>query len=160
MADVDGDGRMDLVIDARYAIQVFRGNGDGTFQEAVVTRIANNAGFGVMAVGDLNQDGIPDVVLQEFYLDTVNLYFGKGDGTFGAAQVLNFPGDGPAQAIAIADLNGDGIPDLVDDLVEVALGRDTVRSLRLFTTPSMAIAFLLAAGRSGSATSRARDVWI
>ncbi len=123
MADVDGDGRMDLVIDAHDAIEVFRGNGNGTFQGPVFTRIAHEAGFGVMAVGDLNQDGIPDVVLQEFYLNTVNLYFGKGDGTFGAAQVLNFPGDGPAQAIAIADLNGDGIPDLVDDLVEVALGQ-------------------------------------
>ncbi len=121
--DVNGDGDLDLVVDVSSAIEVLFGNGNGTFQRPIVTRIASGSGFAVMAVGDLNQDGIPDVVLQAYNTNTVNLYFGKADGTFRAAQSLNIPGDGPAQAIAIADLNGDGIPDLVDDLVEVALGK-------------------------------------
>ncbi len=121
--DVNGDGDLDLVVDVSSAIEVLLGNGNGTFQRPIVTRIASGAGMGAMAVGDLNQDGIPDVVLQTYNSNTVNLYFGKADGTFRAAQSLNMPGDPPAQAIAIADLNGDGIPDLVDDLVEVALGK-------------------------------------
>ncbi len=123
VADVDGDGRLDLVINAQFAIEVDFGKGGGAFRNPVITNIPSGFGFGAMAVGDLNQDGIPDVALQEIYENTVNLYFGKADGTFRVAQALNMPGDGPAQALAIADLNGDGIPDLVDALAEVALGK-------------------------------------
>jgi hypothetical protein len=121
--DVNGDGLLDLVIDGTSAIEVLLGKGDGTFQRPVITLTSLNAGRGVMAVGDLNQDGSPDVALQSSYSNTVNVYFGKPDGTFRAAQILNMPGDGPVQALVIADVNGDGILDLVDDLVEVALGK-------------------------------------
>ena len=129
--DMNNDGRLDLVVNASSEILVLLGKGDGTFRNPIETKIATKSGLGDFAVGDLNQDGIPDVVILGDYSSSVLLYEGKGNGTFLAPSTINISGDIPVQAIAIADLNGDGIPDLVTDLVEVAFGEGRGK----FSTP-------------------------
>ena len=123
VADLNSDGRADLVIDGRSAIDVLLGNGDGTFQSQIVTESTPYEGdaLGAIAVGDLNGDGIPDVALSSQVFSFDLLYPGKGDGTFGSPTEINLPGG--FLGLAIADLNGDGIPDLVNDYVEVAFGK-------------------------------------
>ncbi len=89
-----------------------------------------------MAVGDFNGDGKLDLVTTNYSVaydrfhsgvleNDMRVYLGDGDGTFQAAQV--FPaGDGPL-SVAVADVNADGIADLVvansnDYKVSVLLG--------------------------------------
>ena len=64
-----------------------------------------------LAVGDLNGDGALDVVAPDSGGMTLNVFLGNGDGTLLAAK--QFPcGLNPAD-VKVADLNLDGLPDIV-----------------------------------------------
>jgi sugar lactone lactonase YvrE len=70
---------------------------------------ANNPDF--IATGDLNGDGIPDIVVAGVNSETVTILLGNGDGTFTPAPNSVTEGN-YAYSVAVGDLNGDGIPDL------------------------------------------------
>lgn len=77
-------------------------------------------------MGDVNHDGIPDLVTANAGSNDVSVLLGRGDGTFAAEQ--RFPVGAQPQAIAVADVNHDGRPDLVTanvgfSAVTVLLGR-------------------------------------
>ena len=77
-----------------------------------------------VAIGDLNGDGKPDLVVAN-YVSTVSVLLGDGAGGFGAKTDFA-TGPGPI-SVAIGDLNGDGKPDLVvanttSNTVSVLLG--------------------------------------
>ena len=68
-----------------------------------------------MQLADLNGDGIPDLIVANSGSNNVLIYPGLGNGQFGPA--LNgghgfFTGTNPV-GISVADVNGDGRPDLV-----------------------------------------------
>jgi hypothetical protein len=116
--DFRKDGRNDLVVaDQNSAVvYVLLSNGDGTFAPAVSYAVAG-AAWGV-SVGDINGDGIPDIVVPEYSTGMpgtstshVSVLLGNGDGTF-AAKTDFTVGGGPTWA-ALADLNGDGTLDIV-----------------------------------------------
>jgi len=94
------------------AVGVLLGNGDGTFQPPVVYSSGGGDATSA-AVADVNGDGIPDIVVVNSALSaTVGVLLGNGDGTFQPA--VTFPaGAALSSSIAIADVNGDGKPDLV-----------------------------------------------
>jgi hypothetical protein len=69
-------------------------------------------GVASAAVGDMNGDGKPDLIVPNFSSNTVGVLLGNGDGTFQPVVTFN-PGVKNPTAIAIADFNGDGNPDLV-----------------------------------------------
>jgi hypothetical protein len=96
MADLNGDGRLDLVIGTASGVAVMLGNGNGTFRGEV-----DYSGGGT-SIGDFNGDGILDVT------NGATVLLGKGDGTLGAPINTG----AAAGAVAIADFNGDGKPDL------------------------------------------------
>jgi hypothetical protein len=111
VADVNGDGRPDLVTANANSntVSVLLGNGNGTFQSAVNFAVGTNPLS--VAVADVNGDGRPDLVVANELGNTVSLLLGNGDGTFQSA--VNFAvGKGP-RGVAVADVNGDGHPDLV-----------------------------------------------
>lgn len=109
IGDVDGDGLADLV-SANWlgeSVSVLVGNGDGTFapQRAFAVARAMSA-----SLGDVNLDGVPDIVCASGDA-MVRVLVGKGDATFGSPQT--FPvGDGP-WAVAVNDMNGDDKPDVL-----------------------------------------------
>jgi len=119
--DFNGDNIPDLAI-LNYGtsqvpgnIAVLLGNGDGTFQPPKVRHFPKGfLAFGSgIAAGDFKGDGNLDLVVTGFSggRGAVVVLLGQGDGTFKRGAVLN-AGPGP-QAVAVADFNGDGKPDLV-----------------------------------------------
>jgi hypothetical protein len=115
IADVNGDGKPDLVV-ANYfsnTISVLLGNGDGTF--AAAQNLATASGPVEVKVADFNGDGKLDIATNDKGSSQITVLYGNGDGTFQAAQNLNLGGT-HTDALVVADLNGDGKPDLATDL--------------------------------------------
>ena len=67
----------------------------------------------LMAIGDFNGDGIPDIVSAPFGGIAVSL--GNGDGTFAAPLIPNVDSADGINAFGVGDFNGDGNTDLLVD---------------------------------------------
>lgn len=131
--DVNGDGRLDLVlpIGQEGKLAVLLGSGTGAFQPAPGSPLPLPEAGGEMALADLNGDGRLDVALANH--DTYNVTILSGDGRGGFTPAPGSPvvaraGNRPhTHGLAVADLNRDGKPDLVtvnstDQDVSVLLG--------------------------------------
>jgi hypothetical protein len=123
VADTNGDGIPDLVINGEGSIVVMFGNGDGTFRSGPSSKTSV---FGILgfALADLNGDGVMDaVVTGSQYNGTsvgVGVSLGNGDGTFQTGTYYQIgptyaPGSGTGFIVApvVGDFNGDGIQDIV-----------------------------------------------
>jgi hypothetical protein len=133
VADVNGDGKPDIVVanEGSSTVGVLLGNGDGTFQSAIIYGSGGNYPVSI-AVADVNGDGKPDLVvanLCDINCSGVNggvvgVLLGNGDGTFQTAVPYS-TGQGSLSSVAVADVNGDGKPDLVvaNEGVGVLLGK-------------------------------------
>lgn len=126
MADVDGDGRVDLVAvttpqTGPASLVTYRNNGDRTFTVNDSGPIAAWQGF-TFAAGDFNGDGKADLAIPTGKL-TVGVLIGNGDGTFQAPQtvyITTVPAGvsspdayGIDRVDAVGDFDGDGRMDFM-----------------------------------------------
>jgi len=125
VADVNGDGRLDYVFDNVAAdglgssFGVDLGHGDGLFQNSQGIPLNGNKPGGTPVVADFNLDGFLDVAVP--VANYVAVFLRSADGASWQHEV-DYPVANPG-ALAVADVNGDGILDLVTSGVSILLGK-------------------------------------
>ena len=119
VADLNGDGKPDIIAanNESDSISVLLGNGNGTFQSQTTFGVGLNPY--AVAVADISGDGKSDVVVSGLlalkpYPSTfgVAVLLGNGDGTFQNPATIATGKNSQSNSVTIADLNGDGKPDL------------------------------------------------
>jgi hypothetical protein len=158
VGDVNADGIQDLVVSNECSVGgdecsnglvdgtvgVFLGNGDGTFQPPV-TYDSGGVAAGPVALSDLNGNASLDIVVgdlcpaAEFFNGCIAVFLNTGDGTFQPpVTFLTFQRPGRATSLGIADLNGDGVPDVAMSNsfggvgVLLGIGNGTFQSVALY----------------------------
>jgi hypothetical protein len=130
IADFNGDGHLDVVTADYhgYSVTILLNDGMGklnlkppvSYPTDGVSETSN------LAVGDLNKDGIPDVIATNPLRSSISVFLGRADGTLTPAVHLPVGVMGGAHpfSLAIADFDGDGNND-------VAVADDTSGTLRV-----------------------------
>jgi hypothetical protein len=114
VADFNLDGKMDIAVASAgngslpFEIQIFLGNGDGTFGKPNAYDV--NTVAGPLAVADLNHDGKPDLVVANESSGIITILFGNGDGSFQTPVSYTTPAG--VEGLVLGDFNGDGRLDI------------------------------------------------
>jgi hypothetical protein len=114
IADMNGDNMPDLIA-ADYNVSLFLQSSPGSFANPVSLY---PGGANWVAVGDLNNDAMPDVVVTDATGVHVLMHTGAAAATTFAAPVTVFTQSANMNVsgwnlVAVADVNGDGLNDLV-----------------------------------------------
>lgn len=114
VADFDGDGHLDAAVVCRPVqrtrVYMYHGDGRGGFVAGVWFNIAVGL-RGRVETGDLNEDGIADLVLADDTGSTVLVAVGYGDGSF--ADCVPYSVGRNPRSLLLRDLDGDDVLDLL-----------------------------------------------
>lgn len=136
VGDVNGDGKIDLaVVDSpssmaegrgKDGLTMLLGNGDGGFTMLSGSPLVTGKTPNRVALGDVNGDGVNDVVVSSPDDNNITLFLMSSRGTVASSSTIAV--GGKPKGLAIADLNGDGKADVVvtnngDNAVTIRLSK-------------------------------------
>jgi hypothetical protein len=115
--DLNADGNIDLVTanTTESKVSVLLGNGAGSFTDAPGSPFPAGGNPRSVAIGNLDADSFPDLVVTNFFSDEVSVLLGVGDGSFGAPTTIP-TGDGPRNVV-IGNFDTDANADLAITLL-------------------------------------------
>ena len=133
VADFNEDGVPDLLAQPLPGnpLEIFLGNGDGTFSNSGAPVGGDGSSVDAFSIGDLNEDDHLDILLNDGWWsdsDSWVVLLGRGDGTFADGAPVSL---GISTPYALQDLNGDGHLDYVGasgtlnnySAIRIALGK-------------------------------------
>jgi hypothetical protein len=148
-ADFNQDGKLDLAVLAgqfnsftsfnlQGTVTLLYGNGDGTFQTSPADVFQTGENSTSLAVGDLNRDGLPDLVVtdhttvatgnQTAYLAVLLNTPGIGFGSFIRTDVVSSP-DATLQSVAVVSTGQDAFPDVITTFGDLSGSADVVNNV-------------------------------
>ena len=134
-ADLDGDGRTDLVTTNYFgnSISVLKNTGNGTVSFAAKTDYPTGLVPRGLAIGDLDGDAKPDIAVVNNTDNTLSIFRNTtANGVISFAARVNYPATEFPYNVAIADLDGDGKKDIV------VSNNGTVKTVSVFKNISTA----------------------
>ncbi|CAF1399828.1 unnamed protein product [Adineta steineri] len=118
--DFNGDGILDLALGtiSNSSVNVFLGNKNGTFGQRTTYPLVGRAEPQWLAVADFNNDDHQDIFFMNFEPNSLGIFFGNGNGTFGVMVILPVVlplalAFVPIFRCSTSDLNNDGHIDIV-----------------------------------------------
>lgn len=118
-ADFNHDGHQDLATASTTSIYIINGDGKGNFiltQTLPIEYAAGSyggiqSGWNDMEAADIDRDGNIDLLVPIADKNVIQIFYGRGDGTFEAPVSLLTAQD--VRYVTVHDMDGDGIPDLI-----------------------------------------------
>lgn len=147
--DIDLDGKTDLVITynnvtittaATVAMSIFRNTSSGnTISFAAKYNSTNNGDAYYPSIGDINGDGLPDIIVPGFNHNISAYQNGSISGTIGLSIRSDFAGLAPYSTF-IGDVDNDDMPDLIASnftFSSVSIFKNTIKTPRVISiTPN------------------------
>ena len=138
--DFNGDGKLDVVaLTLDGFVKVRLGNGNGTLGASTAYAVGGGAGSH-LSMGDVDGDGVKDIIASNQSNNTINVLIGNANGTF-KARVSYATATEPV-ADALADFDGDGDLDLITGsrtaqqlVVRLNAGNGTFGGAMTYNTP-------------------------
>ena len=114
-ADVNGDGKPDIIAanSNTASVGVLLNNGNGTFLPVTTySSGANTSPYGV-AIGDVNGDGLADIITANYFGDSAGVLLNDGYGSFQPVVLYSTGSGGHPHRVSLADVNKDSKLDII-----------------------------------------------
>lgn len=154
VADFNNDGRDDLAT-VNYGtnnIGIFLGYGNGTFDITVALSTNYDSSPISMAAGDFNHDNATDIVVANSGTNSIGIFFGYGNGSFGIQTIILLHMKSHPYFITLADFNDDSELDIVvvnrgSNTINIFLGHsNSAFSTQSYSTGNNSLPYSVAIG--------------
>ncbi|CAF1447943.1 unnamed protein product [Rotaria sp. Silwood1] len=115
VGDFNSDNRPDVVTsyNAGNSLGVLLGYGNGIMGPVAKFRVGNRTNYPRIAVGDFNNDGHSDIVVNSILRSVIYILVGYGDGNFEVQMIFYTGFAGTYTWVDVADFNNDGCQDIL-----------------------------------------------